>query len=143
MTVTGMTQWFSWFTQNFEGISSNFTIDNGFTTFIGSAFQPATTSSQSGGSVHIGLVNNFASTNMTFSGIDFGFRVVDFVNDGPFKYDQLWLINSASAYAISGVADSSTEGFSVSRVEAVPAPATLALFGLGLAGLGWSRRKKA
>jgi hypothetical protein len=30
-----------------------------------------------------------------------------------------------------------------SAVESVPAPATLALFGLGLAGIGWSKRKKA
>ena len=32
---------------------------------------------------------------------------------------------------------------SLSSSSVVPAPATLALFGLGLAGLGWSRRKKA
>lgn len=31
----------------------------------------------------------------------------------------------------------------VDVTESVPAPATLALFGLGLAGLGWSRRKRA
>lgn len=30
-----------------------------------------------------------------------------------------------------------------SAVGSVPAPATLALFGLGLAGIGWSKRKKA
>lgn len=33
--------------------------------------------------------------------------------------------------------------FDVNSSTAVPAPATLALLGLGLAGLGWSRRKKA
>jgi len=33
--------------------------------------------------------------------------------------------------------------FKFTAAEPVPAPATLALFGLGLLGLGWSKRKKA
>lgn len=38
-----------------------------------------------------------------------------------------------------------SDGFwvSIDNMRTVPAPATLALFGLGLAGFGWSRRKKA
>ncbi len=34
-------------------------------------------------------------------------------------------------------------GIRIDASSQVPAPATLALFGLGLAGLGWSRRKKS
>ena len=37
----------------------------------------------------------------------------------------------------------SSHVFAIATKTSVPAPTTLALFGLGLAGLGWSRRKKA
>jgi len=45
--------------------------------------------------------------------------------------------SSPFALAFNGTA---LQGFSI---EVIPEPATLALLGLGLAGLGWSRRKKA
>jgi hypothetical protein len=48
------------------------------------------------------------------------------------------LINGGTTVSGSFAIDNLTIGSA-----AVPAPATLALFGLGLAGLGWSRRKKA
>ncbi len=52
---------------------------------------------------------------------------------------------SAGSYSITGITTSSPYGGgdgALQVVSAVPNPATLALFGLGLAGLGWSRRKK-
>ena len=44
---------------------------------------------------------------------------------------------------LDGGVDGSWGSGTVQSLTAVPIPATLALFGLGLAGLGWSRRKKA
>lgn len=52
---------------------------------------------------------------------------------------------SAGNYSITGITTASPFGGgdgALQVVSAVPVPATLALFGLGLAGLGWSRRKK-
>ena len=45
-----------------------------------------------------------------------------------------------TADVVEGLVDNVQIG---SRSTPVPAPATLALLGLGLAGLGWSKRKKA
>lgn len=54
-----------------------------------------------------------------------------------------YCIESAENGICSTGAAASSEIIRGGVSSTVPAPATLALFGLGLAGLGWSRRKKA
>jgi hypothetical protein len=141
VSVIGMSSWYSWFTQNYQGVASDFTVDEGYTIFVGSALQPATTSSESSGSVHIGMTNFFAATNLTFSGVKFSFKVVDFVNNGPFLFQSLWLISNLQSYTVSGTADASTEGFSVQYAKDVSAPSTIGLLGLALLAARRFRRK--
>ncbi|WP_279243837.1 PEP-CTERM sorting domain-containing protein [Candidatus Litorirhabdus singularis] len=53
------------------------------------------------------------------------------VSGGPGTFDGVGWIGVLNNY-----------GIRIDSSSPVPAPATLALFGLGLAGLGWSRRKQ-
>ncbi len=56
----------------------------------------------------------------------------------------MWTLNlDDQSGGDSGFLESWTLNIDVGDAAPIPAPATLALFGLGLAGLGWSRRKKS
>ena len=82
------------------------------------------------GSYWIGLNSDFtgfrSGWDNTLGGADTlaGFRLINAGNPAP------------------GTLFGSNLAFSLTTTEEVPEPATLALFGLGLAGLGWSRRKQ-
>jgi PEP-CTERM motif-containing protein len=97
---------------------------------------------QVGGFSDAGALQRFSWSHGS-SGVD-GTTVIEIVNSfspiDPFSV----YIGNGYASGGPGTWNGNFTLFGVDAVDsAVPAPATLALFGLGLAGLGWSRRKKA
>lgn len=82
-------------------------------------------------------INLFSGGSLveTFSAPNFNDNLLMLRSDTPF--DRFTFIEPRNWLVTSLVIQTAGES------ESVPAPATLALFGLGLAGLGYSRRKKA
>ena len=89
--------------------------------------------------------NNGALSMVIIGGSPNASNTGDFLGD----FGVLWLngvFNSAQVQEIQGVHENTLTGSGVYTSRAavpVPVPATLALFGLGLVGLVWSRRMKA
>ena len=72
-------------------------------------------------------------------GADFGFETEFSADAVTIGVDSFLSIFASSSGALTGIGQVTVDF----EVEHVPVPATFALFGIGLAGLGWSRRHKA
>ena len=63
---------------------------------------------------------------------------------GSFTFDATPGVYDINVFATAGSTSTNVGSFGISIEQTtVPEPTALALFGLGLAGLGWSRRKRA
>lgn len=111
VTATDMERFYGWLVTD-SAFTSYFCISDAFTAFVGAASQPATTSSECSGAVHIGPSNAFAATTLTFSGYTFGFTV-DSLRDGTSEYKGLWWVSEASSYSVAGDRDIDSEGTTI------------------------------
>lgn len=89
--------------------------------------------------------DDFAIFSNNYLGIKAGFASGDSLN-GTLTFTEA-SFSSAGLFTSGSFTSTLASGdfitLRINESSSVPTPATLALFGLGLAGLGWSRRKKA